>query len=412
MNMIQKICFFVCLFGGILTASFVSAQITEQVYGDDYRIRPEMKKTLTVEFDNLSFFKNNEYSGPIQKGYTLPGGRLVAKAIYFPSERVKLEAGIYGLHFWGADKYPNLSFRDIAVWKGDQYSKGFHLLPWFRTQIALSDHVDLVIGNIYGSTNHHLIEPLYNKELELTADPEAGLQVLWHAPVADIDVWTDWRSFIFYEDTHQEMFFLGFSSRLKLNDPSSVLHVYVPIQGLAQHRGGEIDTIRTHSVQTLMNGALGAGMEWNVGKEYLKRIGVEADLSGYYQQAGKLWPVDKGHGFHVSAKADTKYVRVKTSFWTCHDFVSLLGHPFYGSVSTVDDDVLLKNPQMWRLGVEYAKTVTKGVSIGVEADLYFHTPVTVEKKGGILPEKKGYASFSAGIYVRIVPSARILHLKE
>lgn len=42
--------------------------------------------------------------------------------------------------------------------------------------------VDLILGNIYGGSNHGLIAPLYNPELNLTADPETGFQVLAGAP--------------------------------------------------------------------------------------------------------------------------------------------------------------------------------------------------------------------------------------
>ena len=89
----------------------------------------------------------------------------------------------------------------------------------------------------------------------------------------DLDVWVNWESFIFREDTHQEAFTVGLSGRYKLNDPDARFHFYAPVQGLAQHRGGEIDTIFTNSVQTLMNGAVGVGTVWNTGnhKPYFAR---------------------------------------------------------------------------------------------------------------------------------------------
>ncbi|MDQ9805374.1 hypothetical protein RFX75_00845, partial [Acinetobacter baumannii] len=73
-----------------------------------------------------------------------------------------------------------------------------------------------------------------------------------------------------------------------------------------QHRGGEQDTLFTNSVQTLMNGALGAGITWNTDCRVLKRFNVEADFVGYYQQAGKLWGYDNGIGFYAAAYADLK----------------------------------------------------------------------------------------------------------
>lgn len=97
-----------------------------------------------------------------------------------------------------------MAYQDIAHWKGDQYQKGFHALPWFRAQVALSDHVNIVLGDLYGAANHNLIEPLYNPELNMVADPEMGLQLLYNSRRFDLDVWVNWESFIFREDIHQE----------------------------------------------------------------------------------------------------------------------------------------------------------------------------------------------------------------
>ena len=242
-----SLCILFCLAG----TSFIYtlyAQIPDRVFKTDSRIDPEKKGELSVEFDNLSFFKDDEYTGSFMKGYTLPGLWLQAKAVYYPLEMLKLEAGVHLQRFWGANRYPNMAYQDIAHWKGDQYQRGFHALPWFRAQVALSDHVNIVLGDLYGAANHNLIEPLYNPELNMVADPEMGLQLLYNSCRFDLDVWVNWESFIFREDIHQEAFTVGLSTRFKFNDPDSRFHFYAPLQVLAQHRGGEIDTILTNSV--------------------------------------------------------------------------------------------------------------------------------------------------------------------
>lgn len=93
---------------------------------------PGKKGELSVEIDNLSFFKDDEYTGSFMKGYTLPGLWLQAKAVYYPLEMLKLEAGVHLQRFWGANRYPNMAYQDIAHWKGVSTRKGFHALPWFR----------------------------------------------------------------------------------------------------------------------------------------------------------------------------------------------------------------------------------------------------------------------------------------
>ena len=94
-----SLCLLFCLAG----TSFIytlHAQIPDRVFKTDFRIDPEKKGELSVEFDNLSFFKDDEYTGSFMKGYTLPGLWLQAKAVYYPLEMLKLEAGVHLQRFW------------------------------------------------------------------------------------------------------------------------------------------------------------------------------------------------------------------------------------------------------------------------------------------------------------------------
>lgn len=393
------LCFLFCLLEATLYA-----QVPDRVFMTDYRIEPEKKGELSVEIDNLSFFKDDEYAGSFMKGYTLPGFWVQAKAVYYPLEKLKLEAGVHLQRFWGANRYPNMAYQDIADWKGKQYQKGFHALPWFRAQVALSDHVNIVLGDLYGAANHDLIEPLYNPELNMLADPEAGLQLLYDSRWFDLDTWVNWESFIFRKDIHQEAFTFGISARFKFNDPEARFHFYAPVQALAQHRGGEIDTIHTNSVQTLMNGSLGVGGVWNTGHKLFKRVNVELDAAGYYQQKGSLWPFDNGYGLYARASADVYDFRVKTAYWKCHRFISMFGSPFYGAVSTFEEGLTFDNPSQLYLGLEYSRELAKGFSLGVDVDIYEHLPAVL--RGTELDGRKSSAqtSFSAGIYLRINPS--------
>lgn len=400
----RSVFFFLLFAAGISAVHPLEAQIPERVFKTDYRIDPEKNRELSVEIDNLSFFKDDEYSGAFMKGYTLPGLWLQAKAVYYPLEMLKLEVGVHFLRFWGANRYPNMAYQDIARWKGDQYQKGFHVLPWFRAQVALSDHVDIILGDLYGAANHNLIEPLYSPELNMMADPEMGLQLLYNSRRFDLDMWVNWESFIFREDFHQEAFTVGLSTRFKFNDPESRFHFYAPLQGMVQHRGGEIDTIFSNSVQTLMNGAIGVGGVWNTGHKIFKNVNLELDATGYYQQAGKLWPFDNGYGVYARASADIYDFRVKTSYWKCHKFISMFGSPFYGAVSTSDEGLTFDNPSMLYFGAEYSRVLAKGFSLGIDLDIYAHLPVTLQGAGQDGFKTSTKTSFSAGIYLRVNPS--------
>lgn len=370
------------------------SQISERVFTDNSAISSEKKGELSFELDNITFFKNNEYDGSIMKGYTLPGFWLQGKAVYQPLENVRLEAGIHTLYYYGTKRYPSYAYTDIAKWNPDSYQHGIRLLPFFRAHVSLSNQFDLILGNIYGGANHRLIEPLYNPELNLTADPEMGAQLLYKSRFFDADMWVNWQSFIFKNDTHQEAFTFGFASRVKYNDPQSDIHLYTPVQILAQHRGGEIDTILTSSVHTLMNAAVGVGMEWKTNYSVLKKLTAEVNALGYYQQAGTLWPVDDGSAYHISLAADLSDFRIKTGYWKGKDFISLFGIPYYGAVSTVEERHIYNDPSTVYIGLEYSRTFGKGYILGVDVDFYKPKALDLESK----------TAFSAGVYLRVNPS--------
>ena len=189
-------------------AGAISAQEGTGKYITDYQIDYLKLKELRLDIDNLFFFKNNEYSSSVMKGYTLPGAWINPKLSYIPLPNVRFEAGAYMLWYSGAYKYPNYAYQDISKWKGGHYQNGTHLLPYFRGQIRLGNF-NFVLGNIYGGSNHRLILPLYDPELNLTADPESGFQVLYDTPGFHLDAWINWQSFIFESDTHQESFVAG-----------------------------------------------------------------------------------------------------------------------------------------------------------------------------------------------------------
>lgn len=382
--------------------SFLSAQIPENVYKSDYHISPESVGQLFVCIDNLNFFKDNEFSGSYMKGYTLPGFWFQGKAVYYPLKNLKFEAGVHLLRYWGANKYPNMAYQDIATWQGAQTEKGFHILPVLRAQVALSEHVNIILGTLYGAANHNLIEPLYFPELNLTADPEMGFQLLYASHYVDLDSWVNWQSFMFKDDTHKEAFTVGLSSRLKFNDPKSLFHFYIPIQGLTQHRGGEFD--QNYSVETLMNGSFGIGTLWNINHRALKNINLEADMTGYYQQSGELWPFNKGYGLYLRASADISSFRIKTSYWKCHDFISLYGIPYFGAISTKIKDATIEDPSNVYFGFEYSYPLAKGYALGIDMDIYQQFRSTFHEKDDTSLSVGNHTSFSAGIYLRINPS--------
>ena len=402
--MYYKFVFWLPVFSFFLLCTVsLQAQVVSQLYETDYRINPGHVGSLFVEVDNMSFFKDNEFAGEVMKGYSLPGLWLQPKAVYYPLKNIKLELGLHALIYSGAYKYPTSAYQDIATWKGNQYQKGAHLLPFFRVQFALRK-VNLVVGNLYGGTLHGLVTPLYHQELDLTADPEMGFQLLYDTRAFHLDAWINWQSYIFELDSHQEAFTVGFSSQIDYTAPEARLHVYTPLQGIIQHRGGEQDTIYTNSVQTLMNGAAGVGMTWDARGRVLRRLNLEADALFYYQQAGQLWALDDGIAFYAAACVDLKDFRVKAGYFYGNDFISLYGIPYFSALSTKNEGAFFDSPQTVFMSASWSRSFGKHYAVGAEVELFQSLPTTMMEEGGMQSELESATSFSFGVYFRINPS--------
>lgn len=386
----------------LLSAGAVEAQLIDRVYNsENFTIDPQKEKQLFLEFDNLNFFRDNEYATKMMRGYTLPGFWLQGKAVYYALPTLKIEAGLHTLYYWGAERYPESTYEGIPRWTGREASKEVHLKPLLRAQLSLGKHTDIVFGSIYGGTNHRLITPLYDPERMMTADPETGLQLLHTTKRFDADVWVNWQSFIFHSDTHQEVFTVGLSSRWKLNDPEAPLHMYIPVQLLAQHHGGEIDTITVNSVQTLLNGALGVGVIWNVRQRALRKVSASINGAGYYQESGNYWPVNRGYGLYADLSVDVSDFRFRTAYWKAHDFFPIIGSPLYGVSTYEAPDLLMDNPQTLVLGIEYARSLGRGCSFGAEAECLNHFSGDKYVLGGARLRHSSEVSFSFGAYLRI-----------
>lgn len=382
-----------------------SVHIDSLLFENSHRIDSASCGELRLNFDALCFFRDNEYKGCLSKGYTLPGYRLQPTVSYQPLKNLRVEVGVSMLHYWGANKYPNLNYSDISTWKGDQTQTGFHLLPFFNVQLAVSRNFNLILGNIYGGANHRLIEPLYNQENALSADPEMGVQMQWQTKPLDFDVWVNWESFIFDKDTHQEAFTFGLSTRFKANRPERRTHVYFPLQVVMQHRGGEINPdAEQRQVKTWMNAAAGVGVTIHTDNSILTRLNAEADVAYYRQMTGALLPFDNGKGLYLKAEADIWRFCLRGAYWDSSKFISIFGNPLYGSVGIHNRDFQMQRNRTVCAQLSYAQELGKGFSWGVQADVFNTLPTDDFVVDNKVYNNNNKVSLAAGIYLRVKPS--------
>lgn len=312
------------------------AQMDSILFYNDYAIDSTTVKELHLHVDNLTFLKDNEWDGDVVKGYTLPGLWLQPKVSYSPLPEIQLEAGLHALIYAGTIKYPSLMYQDLPKWKGDQYQKGTHLLPFFRANMKLGP-AHVVLGNIYGGATHMLPDPLYAQELNLTADPEMGGQLLIDLPRWHFDVWINWQSFTFKGDYHAEAFCAGFTSRYSLVGKTSSMadkgyELTLPISALAQHVGGEIDTVG--GISTHFNASVGIELKRHRPATWLRYWSAEAHLLGYSQNKGETWPINNGWGAYIAGHMQfNNGLGLKLGYMHNHDFQPLLGYNYYGTIA-------------------------------------------------------------------------------
>lgn len=375
-------------------------------YAGDSRIDRKAVGELRLDIDASIFLRDNEYKSRLVKGYTLPGMRLNPSVSYQPLKNLKVDLGVYMIHYWGTNSYPKANFSSIEGIAGQHTTKAFHYVPTFRANLQFTRNANLILGTLYGKSAHRLAVPIYNDENNIVADPETGVQLLWHPSWMHLDAWVDWQSFIYKEDRKQERFAFGLSSRFLPSRREARVQWYLPLQLIMQHHGGEINSEASdRTIKTWLNAAAGAGFEMPL-KTRLN-TSVNAEVTGLYfsQQAGEILPLSKGWGIMAKVQARVEDFGITAGYLFNHDFVSIYGNPLFGSLSTSYKSVTYHHPSVVWARAEYAKNLGRGFSWGIHAD-YFHQ----WQKGYNDPESqlenppRATDNFAIGIVFRMNPS--------
>ncbi len=361
------------------------------------------KKTLSFNVHTLAFFKDNEFDGVISKGYTLPGFIIEPQLQIKLSDKININLGLHSLIYYGANKYPNYAFHDIPYWKGEQYQKGAHTLPLFRAEIK-SRNMQFLLGTTYRIDNHNLILPLYNPETIISTDPEQGAQLKVNKPYWNVDLWIDWQSFIFEQDTHQETFTLGLSQQFKIFK-NKLFSASIPLQVIVQHRGGEQDIPSLNlGVQTLCNAAIGVKTKWNMSSSKLNNIIYELNTISSYQQAGHLWKNKSGIGLWSSITMKfINHLEPQLGFFYSKSFISLYGSPFFSILSQKYADSYFTSLKTIYWGIKYSLPIKGNCEFGVKANGFLTLQGNLNKNYNIIERKRVGNAFSFLFYINVNP---------
>jgi len=290
---------------------------------------------LFFDFSNTNFFKNNEYFNGIVAGYTLTGFNATPSISYHLSEKTQLKAGGHFLKLFG--------------------DKGFHdVKPVFTVHQKFNPKLSFLIGTIDNSKNHSLIRPLYDPELMLTDPIQYGLQFLFQSQAVECDLWLDWKRFIHQNSPFQERFITGLSSKIYLFNENNLFRMYLPLQIITKHRGGQINN-RDKPVSTLVNSATGVVAEFP-----LNSGNYSLQLANYITGFNKLndksdEPYKRGLGYYSTLNWGMDQFNFNVGYWRGSGFLSVFGDPVYQSYS-VKNERKIREREILEGGIKYSRS--------------------------------------------------------
>ncbi|HSH52742.1 MAG TPA: hypothetical protein VK982_13540 [Bacteroidales bacterium] len=348
MNVKQVFLLFIFL---SLASALCYPQSYPPFYFHDQKIDSAKSNKLFLQIDNTTFFKNNEYFGDIAKGYTLLGFHLTPQIVYQPNENSELRFGTQLLSYYGREDEMEVS-----------------LLLSFQYQ--LHKNLSLTLGNIKGTLNHRLIEPLFDYERFFTHNIESGIQFLWQSEKIFADLWLDWEQQIFYDDLFQEKFNVGLSVDYTIFAKNNY-SLSIPFQNLIRHLGGQINN-NEEPLVTIFNNATG----FTLTKKFSGKILHHIQLSSYLVNYQDLSPNKQqmfidGTGSYTTLEILNNRFNFLTGYWYGKQFIAPLGNPLYETYSRTN--IFVEEPvrQLIIAKINYHQNIFNGINLDVRFEPYF-----------------------------------------
>ncbi len=284
---------------------------------------------LSLHIDGSTFFIDNEYFGDRISGYTLPGFVLQPKVEWWLGGGLTLQGGVHWLYYWGARDYPaTTAYGAYPVY--DSVARPVHLLPWLQAEYSFTPQLKLVLGCL-NAYHHHLPMPMYNPELGIVGDPETGFELNYSSRLLDMDIWTDWREYIWDRSPVPERFTAGASGELRFDIANGWGAMYVPLHFVVQHEGGQNMSV-DHNINNNFNGATGLGMRIHLRSNIYTEFSCRAFW--YHQHGNAAVTFSNGWGlypeiiFHPNS-----HWSLAASYWQGKDYVPLLGSWHFSNLS-------------------------------------------------------------------------------
>ncbi|TGE19822.1 hypothetical protein [Hymenobacter elongatus] len=299
----------------ILTAASESgAQLNNRAFSRPVTIKPEYDQQLRLDVGALLFNKDNEYFNKIDEGRTYYGAQFAPRLVYFPSPKLRLEAGVFLLKDYGTDRLRQVRPLFTAI-----YENGPHRI---------------LLGNIQGNLQHGYIEPLFDFERVMTRPLEEGSQYQFTTRRLKLDAWVDWQRQQYRFSNFQEEVAGGLAAEATVYEDSLGWRLGIPFQFTGTHRGGQIDTV-DRPLQTIFNLASGVRLRKKLPSELFRAVHFDGYVTQFidYSFTREL-AFTKGYGLYLNAGVDTHLSNLQLAYWQGNGFYAPLGGRLYRSISS------------------------------------------------------------------------------
>ncbi len=313
-------------------------------------------KALSFRFESSFFFKNDEYFDNFAYGYTGLGVFAKPTLEYYFTPRIKVSAGVYLLKYSGRDHFTRV-------------------IPVFRVQYKMAKSLELVMGNIYGTVNHQLAEPLFRFDRYFQHHIEYGFQFLLNTATIHSDLWLSWEHYIMVGDTAQEHLLVGNSTIFKAIRDRKGFSLSIPFQLLIAHKGGQLEPPPHKPISTILNVLAGAKFAYSFGTE--NSIDFEPQFLLYdglnLPGPGELnaEPFKNGWGSYTTLTYHYHGLHVMGGYWYAKRFIAPHGEYLFQSVSEMNPDFSQEKRELLTTKIWYSKTIYRSIKLEARAESYY-----------------------------------------
>lgn len=329
-------------------------------------------KDWHVGVDVTTFFRDAEFFLPYTKGYTATG--------FFLNPYVRRSIGsnaqvTMGVHLAGVAGYEG-----IRKWQ-----------PLVRLEYEPHRNWRLVMGSLYGTLSHGLLEPMFDRERYIYDHQEEGIQVLGNLSFGPCrlktDTWIHWEELLEPWQPTQERFTLGSNNDIRLlalplGEGNGELNVRVPLSFLGCHRGGQFTALDT-CIQTLFNENVGLRLSWTEQGHDMLDIDVPfffyQDMSPTklmaYPNGWGIWPQVSLNEVLPQWKRSSRWrgawrLQLQAGYWYGHQFIAPRGSYLFQSISWHNPDFATPEREMLTAKIALANAYNK-LTMGLDAEFYY-----------------------------------------